>query len=129
VKKEHQIIKDVLLKDGQIEFAYLFGSRVTGRIAAGSDWDIAIFYRDDRKFSRWDRFYLEGDLSRVLGAEVQITILNDVSSPLFFFEIISKGELLIDRNPELRLIFETKRAAAYHDWQHFQNRRAAGSSS
>ena len=117
------LIADVLLKDKAIEFAYLFGSRATGGTAEGSDWDIAVFYRNDRKGPRWRRFYIEAELSRMLGAEVQITVLNDLSSPLFPFEIISKGILLVDRNSERRLIFETREIAAYHDWQYFQNRR------
>jgi len=123
VKNEQRTITDALRKDSTVEFAYLFGSRATGGAAEGSDWDIAVFYRNDRKVSRWRRFYLEAELSSVLGAEVQLTVLNDLSSPLFPFEIISKGILLIDRNPERRLVFETRGIAAYHDWQYFQNRR------
>gem|GEM_PF-875161 len=122
-------ITDVLRKDKTIEFAYLFGSRATGGAAEGSDWDVAVFYRNDRKVSRWRRFYLEAKLSRMLGAEVQVTVLNDLGSPLFPFEIISKGILLIDRNPERRLVFETREIAAYHDWQYFQNRRVTSSPS
>lgn len=123
MKSAQLSITDVLLKDKTIEFAYLFGSRATGGSADGSDWDIAVFYRNDRKGLRWRRFYIEAELSRMLGAEVQITVLNDLKSPLFQFEIISKGILLLDRNPERRLTFETREIAAYHDWQYFQNRR------
>jgi predicted nucleotidyltransferase len=123
VKNEQLLITDVLRKDKTIEFAYLFGSRATGGAAEESDWDIAVFYRNDRKGSRWGRFYLDAELSRLLGAEVQITVLSDISSPLVLFEIISKGILLTDRNPERRLIFETREISDYHDWQYFQNRQ------
>jgi len=122
LKNAQLSITDVLRKDKTIEFAYLFGSRSTGEAAEGSDWDIAVFYRNDRKGSRWRRFYLEAELSRMLGAEVQITVLNDLNSTLFPFEIISKGILLLDGNPERRLTLEARWLAAYHDWQYFQNR-------
>lgn len=123
MKQDLKAITDVLQKDRTIEFAYLFGSRATCRADAGSDWDIAIFYSNGRKFSHWKRFYLEAELSSLLGGEVQIAVLNDLRSPLFPFEIISKGILLIDRNPEHRFVFETREISAYHDWQYFQDRR------
>ena len=118
------MITDILKKDRTIEFAYLFGSRATGMAHEGSDWDIAVYYREKRKASRWKRFYLEAELSRTMGCESQITVLNDLSSSLFTFEIISKGILLIDRSAGRRAVFEARALAAYHDWQYYQNRQA-----
>ena len=118
------MITDILRKNRTIEFAYLFGSRATGLAHDGSDWDIAVYYREKRKTSRWKRFYLEAELSRTLGGEVQIAVLNDLSSSLFTFEIISKGILLIDRHVGRRAVFEARALAAYHDWQYYQNRQA-----
>lgn len=124
MKSAQGMITDILRKDRTIGFAYLFGSRATGSADDGSDWDIAVYYRENRKASRWKRFYLEAELSRTLGGEVQITVLNDLSSPLFTFEIISKGILLMDRNVVKRAVFEARALAAYHDWQYYQNRQA-----
>ena len=118
------IIKRILRTDASIVFAYLFGSRATGSADDRSDWDIAIYYREKGNVSRWKRFSLEADLSRAVGSEVQVEILNDLRTPLFTFEIISKGILLIDRNTSRRALFEARALAAYHDWQYYQDRRA-----
>ncbi len=125
MKDPLRAIKNILRKDRNIEFAYLFGSRATGAAGPGSDWDIAVFYADNRNISRWKRFYLEAELSRVLGAEVQVTVLNSLGSPLFLFEIIDKGRLLVDRNTGRRVVFEARQIAAYHDWRYFQDRLTA----
>ena len=122
MKNALRAIKTILRKDRNVEFAYLFGSRATGTAGPESDWDIAVFYSDSRNTSRWRRFYLEAELSRVLCAEVQVTVLNGLSSPLFLFEIIDKGTLLLDRKTGSRVVFEARQITSYHDWRHFQDR-------
>lgn len=122
MKNSLKAIKNILRKDRNIEFAYLFGSRATEAAGPGSDWDIAVFYGDNRTISRWGRFYLEAELSRILGAEVQVVVLNGLGSPLFLFEVIDKGILLVDRNTGRRVVFEARQIASYHDWLYFQDR-------
>lgn len=125
MKNPLRAIKNILRKDRNIEFAYLFGSQATGAAGPGSDWDIAVFYADSRNAPRWRRFYLEAELSRVLGGKVQVTVLNNLGSPLFIFEVIEKGILLVDRNAGRRVAFEARQIASYHDWQYFQDRLTA----
>ncbi|MDO8747242.1 MAG: nucleotidyltransferase domain-containing protein, partial [Thermodesulfovibrionales bacterium] len=88
-------IKEILRANSGVEFAYLFGSRAKGISGERSDWDIAIYFRKDpQKLSKWTVFYLEAELSKEIGNEVQITVLNNLDSPVFLFQIINDGLLL-----------------------------------
>lgn len=122
MKDARRAAADIIRKEPDVEFAYLFGSRATGRADDGSDWDIAVRYREKAEVSRWKRFYLEAEVSRMLSGEVQITVLNDSCPPLLLYEIVSKGIVLVDRSAGRRVVFEARALAAYHDWQYFQNR-------
>ena len=125
MKNAQKKIADILSNDPSVEFAYLFGSRAAGRADPGSDWDIAVFYKEKGKTMGWRRFYQEAEISRVLGAEAQITVLNGLNSPLLLFEIISKGILIVDKAPGRRMVFESRSMAAHYDWQHFQARQVS----
>ncbi len=119
-------IKKILKANPVIEFAYLFGSRAKGISGERSDWDIAIYFRKDpRKLSKWTVFSLEAELSKEIGNEVQITVLNNLDSPVFLFQIINDGLLLVDSNPEKRILFEAQTLTKYHDWQYFLKRQMA----
>ena len=117
-------IIELLNKQPHILFAYLFGSKVKGYANERSDWDIAIFIKDSiRENGLWPAFELEAQLSRAVKATVQVTILNTPLPPVFAFEILKGGILLVDRGPNLRINFENKILRQYHDWQYFLNRQ------
>ncbi|MDO9287597.1 MAG: nucleotidyltransferase domain-containing protein [Thermodesulfovibrionales bacterium] len=119
-------IKEILRANSNVEFAYLFGSRAKGISGERSDWDIAIYFRKDpRKLSKWTVFSLEAELSKEIGNEVQITVLNNLDSPVFLFQIINDGLLLVDSKPEKRILFEAQTLTKYHDWQYFLKRQMA----
>lgn len=119
-------IKGILRTNSSVEFAYLFGSRAKGISGERSDWDIAIYFRKDpRKLSKWTVFSLEAELSKEIGNEVQITVLNNLDSPVFLFQIINDGLLLVDSNQEKRILFEAQTLTKYHDWQYFLKRQMA----
>jgi predicted nucleotidyltransferase len=107
-------------------FAYLFGSRIKGNADKRSDWDIAIYFKKyPKRLAKWTVFYLEAEISREIGEEVQITVLNNLDSPVFLFQIINDGLLLIDNDPEKRILFETQALKKYHDWNYFLKRQMA----
>ncbi len=117
-------IRKILGANPNIEFAYLFGSQARGVAGERSDWDIAIYFKKDaKKLPRWTVFYLEAEISKEIGSEVQITALNDVDSPLFLFQIISVGVVLIDSDSSKRILFEAETLKHYHDWQYFLKRQ------
>jgi predicted nucleotidyltransferase len=117
-------IIELLNKQPHILFAYLFGSKAKGYANDTSDWDIAIYTKESiKKNGLWPAFELEARLSRAVKATVQVTILNTPLPPVFAFEILKDGILLIDRGPNLRMDFENKILRQYYDWQYFLNRQ------
>lgn len=114
-------IRKILRKNPYVIFAYLFGSRAAGYAGIRSDWDIAIYF--DKPAPRdWTRFYLEAEIEKELRERVQITILNGIEDPVFAFEIISKGIILIDRKPSARILFEAFTLRQHHDWNYYLQR-------
>lgn len=113
-------IIEIIKKDPIVEFAYLFGSVAKGIAGERSDWDIAIYFKKDPKeLPSWSVFYLEAEISREIAKEAQVVTLNNLDSPVFLFQIIKDGLLLVDKNPESRIIWETKVLRRYHDWHYF----------
>jgi uncharacterized protein len=116
-------VKRILKMNSGIEFAYLFGSQAQGTADERSDWDIAVFFKKDpQKLPRWTLFYLESEISREIGKEVHIISLNNLDSPVFLFQIINNGLLLVDKNTEKRILFEAQVLSKYHDWNYFLRR-------
>ena len=115
---------EVLQKQSSVIFAYLFGSKVTGHANERSDWDIAVYFREPlEKVGRWPAFELEAELSRAVGATVQVIVLNTPLSPVLGFEIVRDGLVLVDREENFRMEFENRALRHYHDWQYFLRRQ------
>ena len=124
MKKEKKAIVQILRKRYDILFGYLFGSKAKGYANERSDWDIALYLNTSIKQNgRWPEFELEAEISRTVEATVQVTILNAPLSPVFGFEIIKDGVILLDRDPKLRIDFENRMLRHYHDWQYFLKRQ------
>ncbi|MGZ6202774.1 MAG: type VII toxin-antitoxin system MntA family adenylyltransferase antitoxin [Thermodesulfobacteriota bacterium] len=122
MKREKKAITDILSKRFDVLFAYLFGSHVKGYANSKSEWDVAIYFKQNLKQNgRWPEFELEADLSHAIGAQAQVIILNRPLPPVFGFEIIKHGFVLIDRNLNLRVDFENRILRQYYDWQYYLN--------
>jgi hypothetical protein len=124
MKEEMRYLTETLQNRPSVIFAYLFGSKVKGYANDKSDWDIAVYFAEPiEKVGEWPAFELEAELSRALGATVQVIVLNNSPAPVFGFEIIKDGVLLIDRDENLRMDFENRTLRHYHDWQYFLKRQ------
>jgi hypothetical protein len=121
-------VKRLLKVHPTVEFAYLFGSRSRGSAGARSDWDIAIFFnKDPQQLPQWTVFYLEAEIAREVGNEVQIIVLNSLDMPVLLFQVISNGSILVDNNTKHRILFESRVLSRYHDWQYFLRRHVGAS--
>ena len=106
-----------------IVFSILFGSQVKGYADKRSDWDIAVYFSEwPLKKVDWPIFELEAELSRVLGANVQIMALNTIPPPVLGFQIINEGQVLTDKQEDKRLEVTAAILRQYHYWQYYQNR-------
>ena len=115
-------IKKVLLENKCVVFGYLFGSRIKGYADIRSDWDIAVYFEVEC-LKDWSRFYLEAEIEKEIKEEVQITVLNTVEEPVFAFEIVSEGLVIVDKDTEARILFESSMLRRYHDWNYFLERQ------
>ncbi|MCL4457401.1 MAG: nucleotidyltransferase domain-containing protein [Nitrospirae bacterium] len=127
MKEQIEKIKRLLKSNPYIEFAYLFGSQAKGLADYRSDWDIAVYFnKDPKKLPAWTVFSLEAEISRELSKEAQIITLNGLDSPVLIFQIIKDGILLVDNDPERRIVFEAQALSKYHDYQYYLKRQMAG---
>lgn len=121
--KEINKVKEILEKKQIAIFAYIFGSRARGIVNEKSDCDVAIyFYKDPRRLQGWTVFQLEAEISREIEVETQITTLNGLDAPVFAFQIISEGIILIDKDQTKRILYEVSVIRRYHDWHYFLKR-------
>lgn len=117
-------ITKILKGKPSLDFAYIFGSRAKGIADKRSDWDIAIYFKKyPQGLTRWTVFNLEAEISKEIGEEVQVTVLNNLDSPVFLFQVINDSLLIIDNDSEKRILFETQVLKKYHDWNYFLKRQ------
>jgi len=93
--------------------AYLFGSRVEGRAAPQSDYDIAVLAR--AKLAPARRFELASELGRLLNARpVDLIVLNDAPVELSY-AVVAAGRCVYAREVAARVEFEATVLSRYGD--------------
>ncbi len=99
----------VLKEHSKIAFAYLFGSVATEEYSPLSDVDVAVFHYQDANFSFEDTLQLQGDCCRVLKRnDVDILVLNKARNLILLDDVIRKGRIILNREPQLLHNFELK---------------------
>jgi uncharacterized protein len=116
-----QQLRAALETDSAIAAVYLFGSCARGTATGISDIDIGILFHSTIDESRYFDLRLEF-LSRIMAIlmteKVDLVVLNH--APLHLaHEIVSHGNLLLDRAPRLRASFEADRIGQYLDFKPF----------
>lgn len=119
-KKIRQLAK--MFKKHRVVFAYLFGSRSTGKAVKESDFDVAIALPE--KMDSGKRFTLRckimPEIARILKNEkIDVVVLNDINSILFKFAIIKEGIVIYEADHGARVLFELKIVNDYYDFSRF----------
>lgn len=110
-------IKDVLGKEKEVLFCYLFGSFAYGDSIKESDIDVAVYLSPKLQPDFFDiRLSITEKLTRALGKEVDVVVLN-IASPFLRYTIIREGILAFEHQPERRIEFELKTMNDYFDYQ------------
>ena len=109
-----QKLKEKLLQDKDILFAYLFGSYGRGNPHGLSDVDIAVYLGEARDFYLKKLELLEVINKTLLTDEVDLVILNQAPN-YFQYEILQSAKLIFSRNDEKRIQFEVKTMKLYFD--------------
>lgn len=123
MNKDTEKIKESLLNEPSVILAYVFGSRIKGSINNRSDWDLGVYFTQKNLSNNpWHDFMLAAKLEQIVNAEVQIIVLNKPLTPLLGFEIVGKGQLLINKDDNLRLDYENRILRNYYDWNYIYKR-------
>ncbi|MFQ5686371.1 MAG: nucleotidyltransferase domain-containing protein [Candidatus Scalindua sp.] len=96
--------------NGNVLFAYLFGSVAQGNMSPLSDVDLAVFLSRQNEKSYFDiKCSLYADFCRVLKRDdIDVVVLNTTTNIVLLDEIIRGGIVLVDRDIDLREEFEQK---------------------
>jgi predicted nucleotidyltransferase len=104
------------LEDLPIQTAYLFGSQAEGNTGPLSDVDIAIL--PQLNVGEDQRLVLRGKVAERARAACQTehadVVLLDEADPSLAFEAI-QGELVLDRDPEARILAEARIMSKHYD--------------
>jgi predicted nucleotidyltransferase len=106
-------LRDHLEKQDNIIFAYIFGSFVQKEHFR--DIDTALFFESEPGLLALGRLQVE--LEQVCKENVDLVILNGLytKKPAFSHEIVTKGELLFSRTPEIQLNYKRDAMLRYFD--------------
>jgi uncharacterized protein len=105
---------DALLADAGVQFAYLFGSRATGRERPDSDADIAIMV--DRPMELLDEAVLADRLARTLGVpSVDLLDLGRASLRMRG-RVLAEGRRIFSVDEPARVAFEVRSRSEYFDF-------------
>lgn len=106
-----------------VVLAYLFGSYATGLAGAKSDIDIAVLLPKDMiKIKRFEvRLKLMEECARIFKKEIDLLVLNDISSLFFKYAIFNEGKIIYQCDDSNRADFESGIIGEYFDFQPFLN--------
>lgn len=107
-----------LQEQPEIDAAYLFGSRVTGRAGEDSDLDVALLLAEDVDLDEDPMYRLRqlSALETLSGHHVDVVILNQ--APLVLInQVLTTGELIFERNRHRRVRFEVRSLLTYFDFK------------
>lgn len=104
----------------EIIAAYLYGSFAEGVATERSDMDIGVLLESsvDLRDSLEYRIELAEELSSRMGREVEVVVLNE-APPLLQFQAIKCRQILFERDPELRALFEMRVMSRFYDSTRF----------
>jgi predicted nucleotidyltransferase len=102
---------DAVLTRAGVAFAYLFGSRATGRHCAGSDADVGI------KVERPLRLLEEVALASALGVPAVDLVDLDRAPLRLKGRIVQEGKLLFRADEPARVAFEVRTRSEYFDFR------------
>jgi len=113
-----EILKDLitfLRGEKRVSVAYLFGSYAKKTGTADSDIDIAVLLSETPKKTLEYYLHLVNELSKILGNEVDLIILN-ASPPLLKHQVIKHGKIVYSRDEGERITFEARAESEYLDF-------------
>lgn len=112
-------IQKALQKEAGILAAYVIGSQVGEKARQESDFDLAVVV-ENKKLLNEDKIY---ELIRHLEfpKDLDLSVVDRSSSPLFLFQVISHGQKIYSQDPLKTASFEAFVLHYYYDTQHLRD--------
>jgi uncharacterized protein len=109
-------LKDVLLRDDNVIFAYLFGGLAKGKVMPLSDVDIAVYLSQMEALSEY-KMRLFTDITNILGTdEIDLVILN--TAPVSISgRVLQNKQVLVDKVPFQRHAYESLTLREFFDFK------------
>jgi predicted nucleotidyltransferase len=101
----------------EVRLAYLFGSAARGEARRSSDLDVGVVLSPIPAPAQLDK--LVTDLEAAAGRRVDLVVLND-AAPLLTHEAIRARRLIVCRDDDERVGFETRATTRYLDTAHLR---------
>ncbi len=113
-------IRRALEAHEEITVAYLYGSTVKGIAGEESDIDVGLLLRDGFTCGALYPARIAGEIGRSIGLrrDVDVRVLNSQSTR-FQYRVVKEGEVILCRDEDRRVAFETRAAAGYLDLKPF----------
>ncbi len=120
-------IADILQKHGVV-VGYLFGSAVRGAMGPHSDIDLGVVFESE--FSAEDdfnrRMKLAEEVSRVFNVpDTDIINLKTARGPLIKYQAVFGGELILEKDKEMRFAVEREIVRDYEDTRELRRIRSS----
>ena len=112
-------IQKILTGKSDAIAAYLFGSQATGFAGKESDLDIAIAVKDKRSLNELDFLKLFQDIH--FPGNLDLSVIDNTSSPIFLFEIICHGKRIYKKNEDEATSFEAEVLRSYYNTRHLRD--------
>lgn len=110
-------VREVLENFDEVRLAYLFGSVAAGTARPASDLDVAVLLTPGAGSAVVDR--LIEALERASSRAVDLVDLS-LAPPLLAHEVVRQGKLILSRDEDERVEFETRTVARYLDTAHLR---------
>lgn len=114
-----KLLKNKLISEEKVCFAYLFGSQARQDAGKLSDIDIAIYLDHGIDGFRYRLYLMEAIMKTIKNDKVDIIILNNATL-LICHQVVKDGVVLKDDKRQ-RLDFETQVLWEYHDTEYLRN--------
>ncbi len=108
-------LRDLLIKDDNVLFAFIFGSLAANRQRNDSDIDIAVFYENPP--SGFEILYEIDKLSKSAGIDVHLAILNN-ASPLLKHQVMKNKINLVVKDEKLFGKFRENIMSQYEEYKY-----------
>jgi predicted nucleotidyltransferase len=112
-------IQKALSKDKSIIAGYVLGSMVNGNLKPDSDFDLAVMVEKKSLTTESKIYNLIAGIS--FPKDLDLSVVDKDSSPVFLFQAISTGVCLYKRSYEDKISLETNVAKNYYDTSHIRD--------